>query len=304
MSKVTVDYINFIGIEIFINFSEIETSHNTQFYTDSNSYNFVYRDRNLIRYEDFVASSYFPMAHGAFLFTEAGNVTFKEQTNLYFHSAFPHGVSSRADNHIEMMIHRRTLKDDYKGLEEPMDDQTVIQGQVKLNFQSSANFKNLAEYSETISKLEKFYSFEPTILDVQGFDNRYKIDQDSASIVKDTRSFISDNLIASKLLKQKLPNDIYLLSFQNYDNNSEFVETTEFIIRFQNLKQKPVTLADPSKFKSPKEFLMAHFNFLNDRLRQIDICNISAIDCKKCKIEDLQILNPVDIVTIRIEFSK
>merc|ERR1711976_442205 len=44
------------------------------------------------------------------------------------------GVTSLDSDQLDIMLHRRTLRDDGKGLGEPMDDDTVINGRLVLGF--------------------------------------------------------------------------------------------------------------------------------------------------------------------------
>lgn len=112
-----------IGKEVILRF---DTQSNIQsaktLYTDSNAMEFVSRVRNhrdtwnLTLHDDqeFVAANYFPITVGAYIKDD------KHQLNVVTDRA--QGAASLEDGQIEVMVHRRLLADDGKGVGENLNE--------------------------------------------------------------------------------------------------------------------------------------------------------------------------------------
>ncbi|CAH0514462.1 unnamed protein product [Peronospora belbahrii] len=95
-------------------------------YTDSNGLEFVKRVRNhrdtwnltLHDNQEKVAANYFPITTGAYIKDE------KRQLNLVTDRA--QGAASLKDGQMEVMVHRRLLCDDNKGVGEPLNETELV----------------------------------------------------------------------------------------------------------------------------------------------------------------------------------
>lgn len=121
-----VDISDGIGKEVVSRWS---TNMNTdeKLYTDSNGRQFLERKLNyrptwpLQVYEP-VAGNYYPVSVAAYLKDE------KKQTLLSVATDRNQGAASLANGQIEFMIHRRTLADDARGVDEPLNETLAITG--------------------------------------------------------------------------------------------------------------------------------------------------------------------------------
>jgi len=114
---------------------EVVTRYNTgvkndaTFFTDSNGREFIKRQRNhrptwdLTVYEP-VAGNYYPV-NAAIYVEEAGNTTDgaeEKGPSFAIVTDRTQGGGSIFDGTIELMVHRRTLTDDYRGVDEPINE--------------------------------------------------------------------------------------------------------------------------------------------------------------------------------------
>ncbi|XP_057661508.1 lysosomal alpha-mannosidase-like [Diorhabda carinulata] len=113
----TVDTVNGIGKEVIVRYSlGSEYINDDVFYTDSNSRQLIKRFRNNIKYNDTskeaVASNYYPVT----------SIIALNGTGLSLVIDRSQGGTSLKSNEIELMLHRRTLKDDHKGVDESLEE--------------------------------------------------------------------------------------------------------------------------------------------------------------------------------------
>eukprot|EP00298_Acanthocystis_sp_HF-20_P018118 c21903_g2_i1.p1 GENE.c21903_g2_i1~~c21903_g2_i1.p1 ORF type:complete len:963 (+),score=436.86 c21903_g2_i1:56-2944(+) len=109
------------GKEIITRYTSMIES-DEEFYTDSNSRDMIYRKRNFrqtwtLNITEPVSQNYYPVTSSAYL-----NDT---NTRLTVVTDRAQGVSSLNDGELEFMVHRRTLKDDNRGVGEPIADPGV-----------------------------------------------------------------------------------------------------------------------------------------------------------------------------------
>ncbi|XP_010679912.3 alpha-mannosidase isoform X2 [Beta vulgaris subsp. vulgaris] len=98
---------------------------NTEFYTDSNGRDFMKRIRNyrkdwILSVHQPVAGNYYPINLGIYV-----NDSTYELSVLVDRAT---GGASIKDGEIELMLHRRLLADDGKGVEEALDEQVCVEG--------------------------------------------------------------------------------------------------------------------------------------------------------------------------------
>jgi len=144
-NKVALDYTihelpvfagNFTGREVFSRFeivdagfmdnSEVSSSEgsSSKWFTDTNSIHQIERSREITRPMDPIASRYFPVTSRTYLEFDGS----PEPQYFTLHTSRAAGVISFKDTQIDIMLHRRTLKDDWKGLSQPMDDKSSVSG--------------------------------------------------------------------------------------------------------------------------------------------------------------------------------
>ena len=109
ISELPVFHGNFTGREVFSRFRILSENYDSWF-TDTNSMGFIERSREITRPMDPIASRYFPITSSSYLKNT------KNSKNFIIHSNRAAGVISQNPGELDFMLHRRTLKDDWKGL--------------------------------------------------------------------------------------------------------------------------------------------------------------------------------------------
>lgn len=133
---------NSIGKEIISRFTVDSVKSAGVFYTDSNGRELIKRQRDK-RYDyeydpklEPIASNYYPVT---------SKIALKDATlQVAVLNDRSQGGSSLKDGDMELMVHRRLLKDDAKGVSEPLNEQefnqgVVVRGQHYLVLGSSAS---------------------------------------------------------------------------------------------------------------------------------------------------------------------
>ena len=137
--------------------NDFETS---ELFTDSNGYFFVKRPRNQ-RTKDPIPSMYFPIVSQAFLKSDS-----KQFTVTINRAA---GVASLKPNELEIMLHRRGLSDDCKGLKEGLDDTSSTTGQIFADFGDLSSFRlKVSEKQMSHSMVEVDKKYEDLIQNFEG----------------------------------------------------------------------------------------------------------------------------------------
>jgi hypothetical protein len=112
-----------IGKEVIFRFdTQGAVKSDAKWYTDSNGLEFVERIRNfrptwnltLHDEQEFVAANYFPITTGVYIKDES------KQFSIVTDRA--QGVASLADGQVEVMLHRRLLTDDAKGVDQHLNE--------------------------------------------------------------------------------------------------------------------------------------------------------------------------------------
>jgi hypothetical protein len=115
------------GKEVVVRYNTM-IDNNAVFFTDSNGREFVQRQRNyrptwdLTVYEP-VAGNYYPV--NAALYVEGGYSDGNETSAFAVVTDRSQGGSSIRDGTVELMVHRRTIVDDWRGVDEPIDETDV-----------------------------------------------------------------------------------------------------------------------------------------------------------------------------------
>ena len=104
-----------------------ETENETTWLTDTNSYGFISRNRSDFTDAQPISSRYYPATSESIILTKNHKYSL-----LFDRSA---GTTSLKNNQLEIMIHRRTLKDDGMGLNQKMNDTSVVRGRISVSKQ-------------------------------------------------------------------------------------------------------------------------------------------------------------------------
>lgn len=181
------------GTELITRFSSSLDTGNT-FYTDSEGYEMQTRVWDPTLHYKYTAN-YYPAVYSAYI--EESLFDNSPRLTLIFDSS--HGVSSQGQGTIEAMLHRSCLRDDSKGVEEVLNDTTIVYPYVFVNFETrdkSSYYRHQLEYLKNFSPLVAVGS----ATSISEWESYYRTSESS--------------LIAD------LPRNIHLLSFKALNGHS------------------------------------------------------------------------------------
>lgn len=127
--------------------------------TDSNAWATMPRTYQAAKLE--VPSNYYPSVYSSYLQPEVGGVHFAVVTDR------SHGVSSVGTGTLEIMLHRRLLQDDKRGLEQALNDTTTVFLNHRLLFAKDLSYGTTQRYHyalETNFPLSLYYSTAPNYM--------------------------------------------------------------------------------------------------------------------------------------------
>ena len=215
-----------LGKDVISRFTIPKFNKKSSFFTDTNSLGFIERKREP-RKQDPIASQYFPITSQAFIKSGDNsnrndkNVAVRQTSQLTLTLDRAAGAASLKSNQIEVMLHRRGMSDDNKGLIRPINDETETTGIIVVNF-------NELTTSE-MSKLEKETTHTPKVVksSLQSVNQvkttaltgiveiNCKKGRSSCMLI-DGHCMTSEFDLMAKcsVLKKSLPENVHLLSFK------------------------------------------------------------------------------------------
>lgn len=108
-----------VGKEIIIRYTSKQLKNNGIFYADSNGREFIQRQKgkratwDLVEHQP-IAGNYYPVNTAIYIHDEVSSLTVLSDRTQ--------GGSSLSNGSIELMVHRRTTRDDARGVAEPIDE--------------------------------------------------------------------------------------------------------------------------------------------------------------------------------------
>ena len=247
ITEMPVDEINKIGKELISRFNLLSIGENIletgledgnyrkteNWYSDSNGYSFVSRDRSIIVDTAPTSSRYFPIISQCYFEIEQISKDLKEDDPTEGPSSFEltldraAGAASLFQNELEVMLHRRTLVDDNKGLNEPMNYTATIKGQIYLNFYKTVDeISRRRKYLELNNRIYE-YNVNPTQLIGQNSQNLIDL-QNNLSFLKND---LPSNVIILSLAKDLYFSNVMIIKFECFwtsINASKSIETEIF----------------------------------------------------------------------------
>ncbi|XP_063690730.1 lysosomal alpha-mannosidase-like [Bolinopsis microptera] len=140
------------GREVILRY-QTSLSTNQKFYTDSNGREMLQRRLNKLQEDEVtepVSGNYYPVTTRAVLLDEQTGMQLTVLTDR------AQGGASLAEGQVELMVHRRTLEDDNRGVDEALDDELVVKGRHWLYY---SRFDSMKE--NRVLGQEMFY--KPTV---------------------------------------------------------------------------------------------------------------------------------------------
>ncbi|KAJ8915810.1 hypothetical protein NQ315_004622 [Exocentrus adspersus] len=236
---------------------------NDVFYTDSNGRELIERKRTDYPYNNDsfepVTSNYYPVTSKIVIKDESKNLQVAVLTDR------SQGGSSLWGGEIELMIHRRTLRDDYKGVDEPLQETEfgkylTVRGQHYLVLGSTgANGTNGKSSSAQERELALKKLLQPLIFVGDASSNQWDWDNLSKKI----------NLQWSGL-KTALPDNVNILNLEPWKDDSYLLRLEHIVAKGEDAnhsKEVEVNIADlfsPYSISSIRETKLAANDWLSD----------------------------------------
>ncbi|XP_044269680.1 lysosomal alpha-mannosidase-like [Tribolium madens] len=222
VGPIEVDKDNKIGREIISRFTVKDFDNDETFFTDSNGREMIKRQLNKRSDYEYdptlepVASNYYPVTSKIVIRDE------KKKLEVAILNDRAQGGSSLQNGAIELMLHRRLLKDDAKGVEEPLDDEefgqgVVARGQLYLvigSTDSNVENKSTAAQERELA-LKKLLS--PLVLVGDATSDDLSFDK-----VQSVLHFSFEGL------RKVLPDNVHILTFEPWKEDS-------FVLRLEHI---------------------------------------------------------------------
>jgi len=179
------------------------------------------------------AKSYRPMVYNCFIRDE------EKKTQMTLFISETHGATSLNNGELEIMLHRRTSRDDGRGVNQAVDDETVVLISVKVRIDEDTpvpDLKTISFPKQTLS-----FNFPPFLFP---FNKTYHTPRDSSSINVESFSKFKKDYSA---LSKPLPDNVHLLNLDivlNRETGSG--DDVKTILQFQNLGKEPTSVNSAS----------------------------------------------------------
>ncbi|ETO08175.1 hypothetical protein RFI_29214, partial [Reticulomyxa filosa] len=142
----------------------------TRWHSELDSNGLMYTCQNALEYiqrtyqpnlDERIGANYYPTASQAYLCDSTDQYRLATIVNQ------AHGVATLADGQLELMLHRRTLSNDERGPDEPLNETTHIEPRIYLLYDSSEQVSYLSRrlFERQHYGVTKFYAMSPSILD-------------------------------------------------------------------------------------------------------------------------------------------
>ncbi|KAL9649342.1 hypothetical protein ABK040_016171 [Willaertia magna] len=220
------------GFDIEFNFiSSVDQGQElvTRFHMENflNSEKLLYCDKNGLETAKWEAvekipMNYLPMVFNCFLRDET------TKTQVTFFISEVHGAASHESGQFEIMLHRRCLRDDYKGLDEALNDDSVVSTIVRMRLDENVESPDLRKMS--FAKESLTFNLDPFVFTGEALLNTPNIDPDTIDLKK-------LNLVKDFTgLRKPLPDDLHIVNLEvimnRYKPNANNAKT---ILQLHNL---------------------------------------------------------------------
>uniref|UniRef100_A0A8D8LJC1 Alpha-mannosidase n=2 Tax=Cacopsylla melanoneura TaxID=428564 RepID=A0A8D8LJC1_9HEMI len=217
---------------------DTDIANNSTFFTDSNGRRWMKRLRNYRSSWNWtatepIAANYYPITTGVYIADK------KQRLNVIVDR--PEGASSMRNGSVEIMIHRRLLYDDNKGVREPLDEIAFSQGLV-------ARGTHIIQFVDVRHAAKKYR--------LRNVRNVYRpwLTVSKADVPNSAEFKISAKSNTFSLLKKPLPNNVHILTLEQWTNST-------VLARFEHIFDKK---EDPALSSSVPLFsirdLFTHLN--------------------------------------------
>ena len=285
-----------LGKDVISRFTIPKFDKKSIFFTDTNSLGFIERKREP-RKQDPIASQYFPITSQAFIKSrdssneDGENLAIRQTSQLTLTLDRAAGAASLKSNQVEVMLHRRGMSDDNKGLIRPINDETETTGIIVVNFNELTTSEMSKLEKETTHTPKVVKSLQESVNQIQStaltgiVEISCKKGRSSCMLI-DGHCLTSEYDLMAKcsILKKSLPESIHLLSFKR----DQFL-VNMLIIRLEKM-------GDGVEVSLEK--LETYFSF---RKRIVNVMSVGLAGIEGESTEDLDFPVVIDgIVTLRV----
>eukprot|EP00002_Diphylleia_rotans_P037925 TRINITY_DN853_c0_g1_i6.p1 TRINITY_DN853_c0_g1~~TRINITY_DN853_c0_g1_i6.p1 ORF type:complete len:935 (-),score=209.41 TRINITY_DN853_c0_g1_i6:77-2881(-) len=252
----------------------------SELFTDDNNFEMTARP---YRTDKPLQGNYYPLVGSSFI----------KSTDLQFTAVVKssHGVASLKDGEFEVMLHRRTLQDDGRGLGEPMNDQTTISDTIRFIYDDPV----AAQISRRVHNLRHRNPLQTVF-----------------ALTNDPLRFASQYAVRGSFINADLPSNVHLLTFAPRD-----VSQGTYLMRLQHLYEENdhptwsksatvdiATLFAPLRISEIKEVALtaAHDAGSCSRLSW-NTGAITVVKDKDMTRDAVVVLEPTEIKTFLLSFS-
>ncbi|XP_059083104.1 lysosomal alpha-mannosidase-like [Tigriopus californicus] len=225
------------GKEIILRYTDSGVANEGRFFTDANGRQMIQRQRDARpsfdledgAQEEPIASNYYPITSGIFIGDETSQLSLLNDRSQ--------GGSSLKDGEIELMVHRRTLVDDRRGLLEVLNE-TAFEDQSGLIVRGKHFFFQGNEALSTVWRRTKMQEqfLQPSLL---FFDTLETVEDWQASSVEKTWSGINSD---------ELGDNVHVVSLEPWDDGQILLRLEHFFeAQEKHARQSQSTTIDLNK---------------------------------------------------------
>ncbi|EDV26091.1 uncharacterized protein TRIADDRAFT_63890 [Trichoplax adhaerens] len=221
-----------LGKEIISRFtSQIKSAG--LYYTDANGREMQKRKRNYrptwkLRSTEPASQNYYPVNSRMYIKDNSMQLTVLTDRSQ--------GGASLKDGQMELMVHRRLLYDDARGVGEPLNEKGVTGKGLIIR---GVHYLTLAPPSDS-AKLHREQGEALLLRPYVSFSNSYS----------SLQSWMSNSNAQMSAITKGLPENVHLLTLQRFDNNILLRLEHQFAVKEDSKLSKPVTVSLKNLFKS------------------------------------------------------
>lgn len=223
-----------------------------KFFTDDNALEKLSRTYRSNRVQR-AASNYYPVQYSTYIHDEQLQLSVIVDRTV--------GAASLRNGELEIMIHRRTLFDDARGVDEPLDDRSILKSRIRFIL-SPLKDAHLSRH---------FHSYLVNYpLDIFSFKGRFA--------QRPVYSF----------LKQEFPKNIHLMNFESILNKQEH------LLRFLHVFEKD----EHERYSNSQTIhLNDYFKFTTEKIERFSLSSIHS----QGRSNETITLSPIEMKTFRIK---
>eukprot|EP01084_Bolivina_argentea_P163978 285172_1 len=200
----------------FITVYKTELNNNNKWYTNQNGLEYVSRNYASWR-DERIAGNYFPSTGQTFINDINSNIKFSTIVNQ------GHGVGSTKTGEFELMLQRRCLADDHRGVNEVLNTTSHTEPQIIILMDTNENVENLNRKLYQIQQFPHTYFFGKELINsIQNYKDKYNL----------TWTAMNEKNING------LPEQIFIMQMRYGYSGYKMAQNNGIIIQLQHMFEK------------------------------------------------------------------